>query len=336
MIELTKAELQQILTEVTKEYEDVVKSEQLEKMMGAPPSAPSALKQPKKDKSQGAGPGNPTKKLGMKDAFGSFNKEETTLEDDEESTKPESPKAEDPMPEDSKAKKTTVNKAEDGDKPFPPKDDQPEEEAAAPVESEAPQEAAVEQDVAQEQVPGEDAGMSPEQLNELYSALSPEHLAMHWMAASQALFQSMAGEQPQEVPAEQLAPPPAAVAPSPQGMPPMAKSEVKDSDEFKSLQKNFDTLKEQNDLLEKNLEILTDKLSAKLGMPVQNAVTSDTVISKSETEDVSKLLSKSEVYDLLKEKAKDQKLSDSDKKKIYKYSVNPVVTQELKDFLGVK
>ncbi len=73
-----------------------------------------------------------------------------------------------------------------------------------------------------------------------------------------------------------------------------------------------------------------------LGMPVQNAVTSDTVISKSETVEVSKPLSKSEVYDLLKEKAKDQNLSDMDKKKIYKYSVNPAVTQELKDFLGVK
>lgn len=352
MVELTKAELQQILTEVTKEYEEVVKSEQLEKMMGmgAGPTATPKLstKVNKEKKAQSAGPGDPNKKLGMKDAFNSLNKEETTLEG-EETTKPEAPRAEDSMPEGSDLEKSAVIKAE-GDDDGPPKEEKepdaappapkedpsgpPADEAGPPVEMET--EAPAVDAPPQEQVPGQDdAGMSPEQLNELYCGLSPEHLAMHWMAASQALFQSMSGEQPQQEVAPQMQPPaPAAPAQAPQGMPNMAKTEVKESDEFKTLQKNFDSLKEQNDLLEKNLEILTDKLSAKLGMPVLNAVTSDTVISKSEQP--ARQLSKSEVVSMLNEKAKDQKLSEADKKKIYQYSVNPAVTQELKDFLGVK
>ncbi len=105
--------------------------------------------------------------------------------------------------------------------------------------------------------------------------------------------------------------------------------------EFKALKKNFDDLKAQNDLLEKNLENLTDKLTAKLRLPASNGITSDNAISKSETE-VAQPLSKSEVLDLLKSKAKENKLTDSDKQKIYHFSVNPTVTDELKKFLGLK
>lgn len=306
-ITLSKNELEQILTEVKKEYDEVVKAEKAVKM------EKSALP---------------------------MNKEETT-EGSGEKSKPETPKAQDPVPEGSKDKEMV--KAE-GDDSAPPKDKEEAPVDSEPSDSEVPVDSAPPQEAAPEEVPADqppqeqapdgmvsDDSMGPDQLLELYSGLSPEHLAQHWMAASQALFQSMSAEQVE--PMVEQPPMDQPPAPAPEGMPPMAKTE--DTEEFKALKKNFDDLKNQNDSLEKKLEEVTDKLSKKLGMPVQNGVTSDNVINKSETVDV-KVISKSEVVDLLKSKAKEPKLSESDKQKIVKYTMKPEVTQELKDFLGLK
>lgn len=352
-MELTKAELESILAEVTKEYEEVVKSESVAKTMGMGPAPsmggstkPKASQAQKEAKAASPGPGNPQAKVGMSNAFNSLNKEETSTE---ESSKPEAPKAEDSMPEGSKEpleKSAPVEKAEGDDAPpkeesapsddsgsdsAPPSDDSapPSEEAPAPSEDAPPA-----QD-AQPDMVSDDASMGPDELLQLYSGLTPEHLAMHWMAASQALFQSMSGEQ--EMAAAQdmgseMAPP----SSEPAGVPPMAKSEdVKESEEFKALQKNFEELKAQNSLLEKNLEEMTDKLVKKLGMPVLSSVNSDNTIVKSEEAVKEVVLSKSEILDLLKTKAKD-KLSNADKEKIVRYTMNPVMTPELKEFLGVK
>jgi hypothetical protein len=352
-MELTKAELESILAEVTKEYEEVVKSESVAKTMGmggAPAVAgsakPKASQATKQAKAASPGPGNPNAKLNLATAF----KAEDSME---ESTKPETSKPEDSMPEGSQEpveKSAPVEKAE-GDAPPKeesapaPSDDSGSDSAPpseeAPAESEAPPAPAEEAPVdappdAQPDMVGDDASMGPDDLLQLYSGLTPEHLAMHWMAASQALFQSMSGEQEAAAAQDmgaQMAPPES----EPAGVPPMVKSEeVKASEEFKALQKNFDELKSQNSLLEKNLEEMTDKLVKKLGMPVLSSVTSDNTISKSEDAKVETVLSKSEVVELLKNKAKDSKLSDADKQKVVRYTMNPVVTPELKEFLGVK
>lgn len=286
-MELSKDELEQILTEVTKEYEEVVKSEKakMEK---------SALPMNKEESS-----------------------EETSMS--EESSKPEPPKAEDAMPEGSSEK---IVKAD--------------EEVAAP-EAEAAPEQPVQEDPAQAM----DQDMGGDELLQLYSGLSPEHLAAHWMAASQALFQSMQGESPQEMVADVGAAPEAAApevaapveAPIEESKPPMFKAE--DTKEFKELKKNFDELKSQNSTLEKSLGTLTEKLSEKLRIPARKGIDADTVISKSEPVVEEKVISKSEVVDLLKSKAK-EKLSDQDKQKIFKFTMNPTVTPELKEFLGLK
>lgn len=286
-MELSKDELEQILTEVTKEYEEVVKSE----------------------------------KAKMEKSVSPMNKEESSEETSmsEESSKPEPPKAEDAMPEGSSEK---IVKAD--------------EEVAAP-EVEAAPEQPVQEDPAQAM----DQDMGGDELLQLYSGLSPEHLAAHWMAASQALFQSMQGESPQEMVADVGAAPEAAApevaapveAPIEESKPPMFKAE--DTKEFKELKKNFDELKSQNSTLEKSLGTLTEKLSEKLRIPARKGIDADTVISKSEPVVEEKVISKSEVVDLLKSKAK-EKLSDQDKQKIFKFTMNPTVTPELKEFLGLK
>jgi hypothetical protein len=339
-MQLSKAELEQILAEVTKEYEEVVKSESVAKTMGmgAAPASPSAKPKTspgqKQAKANSPGPGNPNAKLTLANAF----KAEESLEESSEA-----PKAEDSMPEGSKVEKSApVEKAEGDDAPPQEEEEAPADDSAPP--SDAPADSAPAEDAPPAQdAPVEDPGMvsdddsmGPDQLLELYSGLTPEHLAMHWMAASQALFQSMSGEQESAVAQDmgsEMAPPDAA----PAGEPPMAKSEdIKNSDEFKSLQKNFEDLKSQNALLEKNLEEMADKLVKKLGMPVLNSVTPDNTISKSEVPAQEKVLSKSEIVDLLKNKAKDAKLSEADKQKVVRYTMNPVLTPELKEFLGVK
>lgn len=306
-MELTKAELEEILTQVTKEYDEVVKSE----------------------------------KVKMEKSVLPMNKEETT-EGSGENSKPEAPKAQDPMPEGSK---DGMEKAE-GDDSAPPKEEKPKSETpdSKPSDSEAPaDDSAPPQEEAAPEVPAEqpapdapaegemvsDDSMGSDQLLELYSGLSPEHLAQHWMAASQALFQSMSAEQ--AAPAVEAPPmdqPPAPAAPA-EGMPPMMKSEDD------SLQKSFDALKAENESLAKTLEEVTDRLHKKLSLPVQNGVTSDTAISKSETVKEEKPLTKSEVVQLLSKKATEAKLSESDKQKIVKFTMNPEVTQELKTFLGL-
>jgi hypothetical protein len=288
-MELSKDELEQILTEVTKEYEEVVKSEKSKLEKSALP----------------------------------MNKEESS-ESSEESSKPETSKAEDPMPEGSSEK---IEKADD--------------DMAAPEAEAAPEQAAPEAEPVQEE-PAQAEDMGGDELLQLYSGLSPEHLAAHWMACSQALFQSMQGESPDEMVADvgagepevEAAPaaPEAPAAPA-EDEPPMFKAE--DTKEFKELKKNFDELKSQNANLEKSLGTLTEKLSEKLRIPARKGIDADTVISKSESVVEEKVISKSEVVDLLKSKAKGP-LSDQDKQKIFKFTMNPTVTPELKEFLGLK
>ncbi len=279
-MDLTKTELEQILNEVTKEFQELVKSEKLSKA----------------DMEKSAMP---------------MEKEESSKEE----TKPEAPKAEDSMPEATSDK--DVTKAE-GD--MPP--------AVDPV-PEVPTEAAPAEDA---MVADQDA--SPDQLLSLYSGLSPEHLAQHWMAASQALFQSMSAEQAPEAPAPVDAQPAPAVPPDAPdaSVPSMMKSE--DTAEYKKLQKNFSDLKSQNDALEKSLETLSDKLNSVLKTPVKLGVTPEDAFVKSEV--VEQPLSKSEILSALKEKSKDPKLTKDERAKVLEYSFNPVHTAELKQFLGIK
>ncbi len=295
MLKLTKSELEDILTEVTKEYEEVKKSE-MEKS-----AAPLA-------------------------------KEESSTKT-EESSKLEPPKAKDPMPEGTQ-EPVVIVKAE-GDAP-------PAEEVAEEPAPEMAPEAEVAPEAAPEaEVASDDTDMGHEELMQLYSSLTPEHLAMHWLAASQSLFQNMSSGQEEQI-EEEVAPQeaapeaPAPEAPAPEAAPeeaapPFGKSE---KDKFQALQKNYDDLKNQNSTLEKSLGEMADKFSKYLGQPVVHGVTADSVIYKAE--EPSKQISKSEVQAMLSEKAKDPKLTAADKQKVIEFSVQPSVTNDMMSFLGIK
>ncbi len=291
MLKLTKSELEDILTEVTKEYEEVKKSE-MEKS-----AAPMA-------------------------------KEESSTKT-EESSKAEPPKAKDPMPEGTQ-EPVVIVKAE-GD--APPMEEAPAEEAGPAVEAapEVAPEAAPEAEVA-----SDDADMGHEELMQLYSSLTPEHLAMHWLAASQSLFQNMSSGQEGQLEEEvvtETAPEAPAVEAAPEAAPEEAPAFGK-SEAFKTLQKNYDDLKNQNSTLEKSLGDMADKFSKFLGQPVIHGITADSAIYKAE--EPTKQITKSEVQALLSEKAKDPKLTAADKQKVVEYSIQPSVTNDMMSFLGIK
>ena len=231
-------------------------------------------------------------------------------------------------------------KADDG----PPEDDKP---AEAAPEAPAAQEAAPAGPVddAPPEAPAVDlvveAGVSPEDLSSMYSKLSDEDLSMHYMACSKALFSRMNGEgDAEEAPPApgadmpQEAAPEAPAAPAAdEGDPMMDKShDISDeiAEAFAHLESENKTLRDESDALKKKLDELAETMTKLVARPVRSGFTSGSVIEAAPKSP--EPLTKSEVIAKLNEKAKGQ-LSVPDREKLIKFSLNPVLTEELSKFL---
>lgn len=193
----------------------------------------------------------------------------------------------------------------------------------------------------------EDAGdVGADQLFDMYSKLDEEQLAMHYMACSKALYSKM--DQPDEeampeapVAEEPAAPeavaPPAApeAAPAPEASKPspFGKAEV---EELEKLRKENADLKGKTSDLEKKVDEVADTLQKVVSHPSRKAFSGSNFSSNTKPVVVTeeKVLSKSEIMSALNEKARDPKLSEADRSKIYSYSIKPVFNEELKKFLS--
>ncbi len=259
-------------------------------------------------------------------------------------------------------------------KEFPPKKE--EAPADAPAESEAPAsetpaEAAPAADEgappADDSSPAPDAdpaqgGVSPEELHSMYEKLSDEDLAQHYVAASKAMFGRMSGgpespdmpgaeggapdgapapdaasEAPAEAaPAADEGAPPADDKPEP---PPFGKSEdLMVSDEvieaFEHLESENKTLKDESEALKKKLDELAETMTKLIAKPVRAGFASGSVI-ESAPQPIAPL-SKSEIVAKLNVKAQDPTLTVVEREQVLKYSMNPVLSDELSKFLETK
>ena len=187
---------------------------------------------------------------------------------------------------------------------------------------------------------GED--MDPDQLCEMFMQLSPDQLAMYWMAASKAMFHQVHAHEGEEAidaveGAEPMVPEASEAAEmggEAQSPPPFAKS-VKDDAEYKSVVKKNADLEAQVAKLEKQANETSESLAKFLSLPNHKGFASGNVIAKSETSEM-KVLTKSDVVEMLNEKARDASLTAIDRKKLMSFTMNPVLTPELKTFLGIK
>ncbi len=176
---------------------------------------------------------------------------------------------------------------------------------------------------------------------------------MHYIAASKAMFARMDGEpEAAEMPAEGGAPAPDAggeAPPAPDAAPeapaaepkapPFGKSEeLMVSDEvieaFESLESENKTLKEESESLKKKLDELAVTMTKLIAKPVRSGFASGSVIEP--VAQPVQPLSKSEIIAKLNTKAQDQSLSKEDREQLLKYSMNPVLSDELQKFLETK
>ena len=203
----------------------------------------------------------------------------------------------------------------------------------------APEEVAPEAEVAPEEAdPAAEGGeMGPDELYEMYCKLDEEQLAMHFMACNKAMYTKMgAPEEEQALPGE--APPmeaaPAA-APAPEAEAPPPQFGKAEKDELEKLNKS---LQDKTSDLEKKVEELTETLTKVVNHPSRKAFTGSNFASTVKEDKSNQPLSKSEVLGKLVDKAKNPKLSDADRAKVesyaYKFSVKPVLSEELSKFLS--
>lgn len=226
------------------------------------------------------------------------------------------------------------------DKPKEEKEAPAEPAADAPSAPEAPAEAAPEAPAeappAQED-PVAQAGVGPDELCDMYSNLSDEDLSMHYMAASKALFSRMSGDQEVEEEAPEMPPQEAqdAGAPPPADAPPMAKSEPEISDEvieaFEKLEQENKVIKEESEALKKKLDELADTMSKMIAKPVKSGFVSGSVIES--VPEAPKPMTQKEVIEKLNKKAQDPSLTNDKREQLIKFSLNPVLTEELVKFL---
>jgi hypothetical protein len=176
-----------------------------------------------------------------------------------------------------------------------------------------------------------DAGADPDALCEMYMQLPPEHLAAHWMACSKAMFHQLhEGEMPEDE-VHQVAQ--AEYGQEPSEEMPMQRS-VEDFEEYKELIRKNQELEEHLQSVEQQAEQASESLAKYLGQPVSRGFTASNIIAKTD-EAVTKPLSKSDIKTLLANRAKEP-LNEDEKRKLINYTVNPVLTPDLKTFLGLK
>lgn len=166
------------------------------------------------------------------------------------------------------------------------------------------------------------------EMNELYSSMSKSEKEAHYQAIKSVLFEE---EESSDENSEEEST--------------IAKSEEEKVSESSELLAKHEELVQENENLKKSVEkllaVLTDKVKQS-SVPQQKAITSIEYIKKSEGEeevvseksglDITKL-SKSEVIAKLRERARSEDLTKSDREKIDAYVLNNIDINEIKNLL---
>lgn len=190
--------------------------------------------------------------------------------------------------------------------------------------------------------------MDPQALEAEYAQLPPEQLKVHYLAAKSALFKLMGGGAQDGMGAgpEASAPPPGAAPAGPAPAPaPAMKGEMSAGKQVTGSPANGGMVKSEHAEeisflraeLKKNeegLNLLATALDRALGTPLRKAVTTVNHVPKGNDESSSvQSLSKSEISEILSEKARDPKLAKSDRELINKFYAESIGVEKITHLL---
>lgn len=176
-----------------------------------------------------------------------------------------------------------------------------------------------------EEVEEEMSHQSVEELLSEYMKLDEDDLMAHLIACNQAVSAKMKEEE--EETEEMVEGIMSKAKKMPMSKKVFVKKQMKKSEAAsKEVKKEVAELKNQLNVLVKNVESLASK-------PKSLAFNGNNFLTKSEP--AVKQLTKSEIVNKLSEKARQANLTLEDSQKIVKFSLNPVVTEELKKFLNI-